>query len=34
MRTEMGAKAKEQAANWTIERGWRRWEQAYEGLLT
>lgn len=32
MRTEMGAKAKEQAANWTIEKGWRLWETAYGSL--
>jgi glycosyltransferase involved in cell wall biosynthesis len=34
MRAEMGAKAKEQAANWTIDRGWRLWERAYEELLS
>ena len=34
MREEMGAKAKENARNWTIDRGWRLWADAYEGLLT
>ncbi len=33
MRTEMGAKAREHARNWDISRGWKLWEQAYEGLL-
>lgn len=33
MRLEMGAKAKELAAQWTIERGWREWESAYESVL-
>jgi len=30
MRAEMGAAAKEQAAEWVIEDGWRLWEAAYE----
>jgi len=30
MRAEMGAAAKEQAADWVIEDGWRLWEAAYE----
>lgn len=34
MRAELGAAAKEQAANWTIEDGWRLWEAAYEGVMT
>lgn len=32
MRTEMGAAAKEHAANWTIDRCWPLWEQAYSSL--
>lgn len=32
MRTEMGAKAKQHAADWTIQNGWRRWENAYRQL--
>lgn len=32
MREEMGRKAKEQAAAWTIQKGFRLWEQAYAGL--
>lgn len=30
MRTEMGAKAKEKAAGWTIQEGWKHWARAYE----
>jgi glycosyltransferase involved in cell wall biosynthesis len=33
MRTEMGAKAREHAAGWTIQRGWRQWEAAYASML-
>lgn len=33
LRESMGAKAKEHAAAWTIEKGWNLWEQAYRGLL-
>ena len=33
MRAELGANAKEQAAAWTIEEGWRLWEQAYESVV-
>src|SRR6185436_14479874 len=29
MRAEMGANAREPAAGWTIEEGWRLWESAY-----
>jgi glycosyltransferase involved in cell wall biosynthesis len=32
MRTEMGAAAKEHAARFTIQTGWRLWEQAYSTL--
>lgn len=32
LRAEMGAKAKEQAAEWTVQRGWRRWADVYEQL--
>jgi glycosyltransferase involved in cell wall biosynthesis len=32
MREEMGAAAKEQAAGWTIEEGWRLWQDAYEQI--
>jgi glycosyltransferase involved in cell wall biosynthesis len=32
MREEMGRKAKEQAAAWTIQSGWRLWESAYRRL--
>jgi hypothetical protein len=28
----MGAAAKVQAADWTIEEGWRLWESAYESV--
>lgn len=33
LREEMGRKAREHAAQWTIQRNWHRWAQAYEGLL-
>jgi glycosyltransferase involved in cell wall biosynthesis len=33
MRTEMGAKAREHAASYTIEEGWRLWETTYSALL-
>lgn len=33
MRDEMGLKARELAANWTIQTGWSEWESAYEGVL-
>lgn len=29
-RAELGAAAKEQARGWTVEQGWKLWEQAYE----
>lgn len=32
MRTEMGAKAREHAAQWTIQRGWHHWADAYQSL--
>jgi len=32
MRTEMGAKGREVAANWTIQQGWKLWRDAYEGV--
>jgi hypothetical protein len=32
MREEMGAAAREQAAGYVIEDGWRLWEQAYESI--
>lgn len=34
MRTEMGAAGREQAAGWTIEEGWTRWQDAYEAIAT
>ena len=34
MRAELGAAAKEQAAEHTIEEGWRLWEAAYEKVVT
>lgn len=34
LRAEMGAAGKEQAAQWTIEEGWRLWEQAYESAVS
>ena len=33
LREDMGRKAREHAAQWTIQRNWHRWEAAYEGLL-
>lgn len=30
MRTEMGAKGREVAANWTIQQGWKLWRDVYE----
>jgi glycosyltransferase involved in cell wall biosynthesis len=30
LREAMGRKAKEQAAEWTIQQGWRRWAEVYE----
>ena len=33
MRAEMGAAGREQAAGWTIEEGWRLWENAYESVV-
>lgn len=33
LRAEMGAKAREHAAGWVIEDGWKLWEQVYEGVL-
>lgn len=33
LREEMGRKAREHAAQFTIQRNWHRWEAAYEGLL-
>jgi glycosyltransferase involved in cell wall biosynthesis len=33
MRTEMGVKARELAAEWTIQRGWIEWETAYRSVL-
>jgi glycosyltransferase involved in cell wall biosynthesis len=33
MREQMGVKAKENARNWTIDRGWKLWAAAYEELL-
>lgn len=32
LRAEMGRKAKEQAAQWTIQNGWHRWADVYERL--
>lgn len=32
MRAEMGAKARQHAAQWTIQRGWTKWQTAYESL--
>ena len=34
LRAEMGAAGKEQASQWTIEEGWRLWEQAYESAVS
>ena len=33
LREDMGRKAREHASNWTIDRGWKLWEHAYEELL-
>lgn len=33
MREEMGRKAREHAAQWTIQNGWREWESAYQSVL-
>lgn len=33
MRTEMGAKAREHAASYTIQEHWPQWERAYEGVI-
>jgi len=33
LREDMGRKAREHAANWTIDRGWTLWQHAYEELL-
>jgi glycosyltransferase involved in cell wall biosynthesis len=33
LRASMGAKAKEAARAWTIDEGWTRWRDAYEGLF-
>jgi len=33
LRRSMGAKAKEAARAWTIDAGWTRWAEAYEGLF-
>jgi glycosyltransferase involved in cell wall biosynthesis len=33
MRAEMGAAGKEQAAGWTIEEGWKLWQDAYESVV-
>lgn len=33
LREQMGRKAKELASNWTIDRGWTLWRDAYEELL-
>jgi glycosyltransferase involved in cell wall biosynthesis len=32
MRAEMGAKGREHAAQWTIQRGWSLWEKAYSAV--
>jgi Glycosyl transferases group 1/Methyltransferase domain len=32
MRTEMGAKGREVASQWTIQQGWKLWRDAYEGV--
>lgn len=34
MRAEMGVKAREHAASWAIQDGWRLWQDAYERTLT
>lgn len=33
MRTEMGAKARQAAAEWTIQKGYKLWETAYSSIL-
>lgn len=33
MRTEMGAKAREAASQWTIQNHWQEWESAYRGIM-
>lgn len=33
MREEMGAKARELASQWTIQTGWKEWENAYKTIL-
>lgn len=33
MRQEMGVKARELAAGWTIQQGWQEWESAYRSVL-
>jgi glycosyltransferase involved in cell wall biosynthesis len=33
MREQMGAKARELAAQWTIQKGWKEWETAYASIL-
>jgi glycosyltransferase involved in cell wall biosynthesis len=33
MRTEMGVKARELASQYTIEKGWKQWESAYQSAL-
>jgi glycosyltransferase involved in cell wall biosynthesis len=33
-REELGAAAREQAASWTIDKGWRLWESAYEHVAS
>jgi glycosyltransferase involved in cell wall biosynthesis len=33
MRAEMGAAGREQAAGWTIEEGWKLWQDAYESVV-
>jgi glycosyltransferase involved in cell wall biosynthesis len=32
MRLEMGAKARESASQWTIQKGWQEWEEAYQSV--
>ncbi|HEU4541737.1 MAG TPA: glycosyltransferase [Jiangellaceae bacterium] len=32
MRAEMGAKGREVAAGWTIQQGWKKWRDAFEGV--
>jgi hypothetical protein len=33
MRQEMGYKARELAATWTVEANWQRWDAVYQRLL-